>query len=310
LTLTCGELAQGKQLEVSNATPSPQALSIAVIPVSPGLAVAGSCGGITASAPPQVKPGDTVLVTLSAASATPVSTSTPGLIVARAAAGEAAVLPLTITPVQTGIAAPLLSSYSVDEYRDGDRTVISIPVDLGTSHETSLPQTRAVAMLSSNDGHVAPVTYLGIGQAGKTTVARFSIPNVVAGTYKGTVDFTPDVAGGGVDVTLTVRDHWILAVLVLLLGILVAFGSQRLFGVTLPRRTLKAKVGAIAEDAPRRHGEEKAAAGGDWRGSTLIGVHDAVNALKADVDSKTQGSWISLDDKVVAALTAKTVALA
>src|SRR5262249_49700453 len=143
---------------------------------------------------------------------------------------------------------PRVDSYSTDAYRHGSPTRISIPVDLGTASAIDLPMNdEPVAFLSASDGQIAAVYYRGVSGSGKTKYAHFKVRDVSAGTYTGKIDLTPDptATGGEVSLTLVVRDHWGFAVLTLIGGILLAWLLQYLFGVVLPKKGMKTKIGEI-----------------------------------------------------------------
>lgn len=92
-------------------------------------------------------------------------------------------------------------------------------------------------------------------------------------------------------------------------GLLAAFLVQRLTGVSIPRWRLKSKAGAVAQTYQTARGR-LAAVPGDaaWKKSTLSDVGVQIKKLKDEVDTKTTGAYVSIDQKVIDALDAAIVA--
>lgn len=269
-----------------------------------------ACGGLTiVGAPTKVAPGDTVTVTVKATVARSPATAVKGSLVAYADTGAVATVAMVVGTRRTGAPTPLVTSVSATKYRHRAGAVIWIPVDLGAATAVPFTSGEVLGAVTSDAGHGA-ITFAGRKQAHGATFLGLAVGRLPAGSYTGRVALTPGDDAGNVDVTLTVKDGWVLFLVALLAGLALAVVVQRITGVVVPRFTLRRKADRIRntyENAVQRLTAAQGA--GAWKTSTLTDLDDRIVEIKADISEKTAGAYVSIDSAVVTALQAEIDAL-
>jgi hypothetical protein len=304
LDLTCTDLSKGRAVQIVNSTAVEQEAIV-------GLDLASACGGLSLDVSELVIPaGRSGRVTLTASSAKEPETSTSdALVVFASSGGLASRLPISI-PGKSAPAKPLVASVTAVETHDDDRaTYFWVPLDMPEGSKPSLSTSQAIGALTGTQGQ-ALVYFRATKKQDGRIFAGLEANRLRAGEYTGSADLIPDDDAGGVDLTLTVKEHWWKALVALLAGIALAILAQAIAGVWNSRRKLRAQTGLIevayrqALRAVLGTDEQVVHPPGSWRNSTITDIEEVMRGLRDTVDAKTNGAWISLDQKDVDALVA------
>jgi hypothetical protein len=328
LTTSCAALTKGVKVVVANETATAQPINL--VPLEFKNKAGGTvvpkevCGGLEVSVPKTVAGGRSATATLSAEEG---KSELSGSLVLFAAAGAVSRREVSISPkvaAETIEETPLVESQAVR--LEGSNTgPIWIPVEASSEATAPAvatggkpaeePAKERVGVVSGKNGS-APVVFEGakksLGAATEQVKLELDTDGLDPGAYSGSVDLNPgDEEAGKVMLEVKVAAYWWLAALLLIAGIVVSLGLQRLAGRLSPRKRLRSRMGGLSKRSERLETALQTGPGKDkpWAGFTVD--RDNLSAVKADLESQlTDASEcvvIQIDKKVLESLEAAIV---
>jgi hypothetical protein len=309
LQTTCAKLAAGVNVAIRNETAARQRVRLVPVEFKTGdTAVSKSavCGGLRIKVPAKLRGGRGATATLWAEKKRKGEFS--GSLLLFAAKGRVARREVSVAaknPSKTLAATPFLESVSA-ALDDSDRGPIWVPAE---GSATALPRPPAEALtvgaVSGTNGRAA-VVYGGRAQLdGSTAKAKLELADdLEPGAYSGTVDLNPaDEEKGKVSLELKISDSWVIAAILLVVGIVLALVVQRWNGRLRPRGRLRGRIKALG----KRHDDAVKAlitAGGsrDWTRFRIENVESLRKSLDAQLRTATNNAVIEIDKKVLESL--------
>lgn len=307
---TCTELAGGVRVEVRNETGSAQKVSVVLgqFTSDKGSVVGADsvCGRVSAN--PNTLPlaaGETGVTVLKAGARATNGTKYTGTLAAAAAGEPVARLPLklaattpTPTPAAKSAPEPLVETITATLFSDDEPKIVWIPVKVKANEEVALGSRQALGAVSGEPGSATAVYAdhkrpLSVGTS-ELKVELVGLDEV--GSYDGKLDLLPDDKERGVVVLkLTHKEGWAEPIALLLLGIIAALIAQRLAGVTIARRRLRARLAATGPRY-RKAGQRLAGAanGQPWGGYRFSNLKARRDAIEERINTESRAAYTSI----------------
>lgn len=309
LAKTCTELKERIAIEVRNETSTRQevGLTFSLFADQDGALRTADrvCGGLTTDpASLSLAAGASGLVTVKADLAVTNGKSFTGSLAASAT--RAAVrLPMKLAakvpkPAKTRTpATPLAASIADTAYRGQEYTYsVWVPVKVRQGKEVALIPRATLGVVSGAAGRAA-VVYAGELKrlsAGTSLLKAYLVGLKGIGSYEGTLDLLPeDKDKGNVTLKLTYKDGIVWPIVALLSGLGLALFSQRLAGVAIARRRLRARLAATGPRyAKARHRLVAAAAGASWAGFALKDLGSKRKEISEAIEAEAHAARTAL----------------
>jgi hypothetical protein len=326
LQTTCASLRNGIEIRIRNETAATQSLNVVPVefrdPAGTEVQPEEVCGGLEVDGPSTLPGGRATTAEIKGKDKTAQGDLSGTLLLypdrGKVSRREIAISPPNphVDPQRELAAAPLVTAQTI-HLDDSSQGPILIPVkgpakDLPPSktNEDGEPKPTVGAVAGSNGE--AAIAYGGAERLnGESAKASLSLEpdGLPPGAYKGTVDLNQgDDEKGTVELEIKVSKSWILAAILLAIGILIALPLQRLFGRWLPRVRLRGRI----RELETRHNRArvklaqmaKASGEAEWGSFSIADLKALEERLEEQLTAGTRLAVIQIDKKVQESLEA------
>jgi hypothetical protein len=322
LRTTCASLHNGIEIRIRNETAATQSLNVVPVefrdPAGTEVQPEEVCGGLEVEAPPTLPGGRATTAEIKGKDGTGQGDLSGTLLLypdrGKVSRREIAI---SLADLQRELAAAPLVTAQTIHLDDSSQGPIPIPVkgsakDLPPSktNEDGEP-TPTVGAVAGSNGEAA-IAYGGAERLnGESAKASLSLEpdGLPPGAYKGTVDLNQgDDEKGTVELEIKVSKSWILAAILLAIGILIALPLQRLFGRWLPRVRLRGRIKELETRHNRARAKiaqtAKASGEAEWGSFSIADLKTLEERLEEQLTAGTRLAVIQIDKKVQESLEA------